>query len=237
MFLMLRYGSVATVAAALVAGIVLFTAERHAAIAFADVVQNVKDAKSVSFTCIQKITPNSSTLEQKWFMQGDAMRVEMPGQQEAFQGKVKEPVVLAIVGDLKQKKALQIDFVGKTAQWLKVDEKAAQQFVNPVDQLRQLKDQDAERLADEQLDGRATQLYRLKKVGFFGGKGKIEEGEFFKVWVDAKSGLPVRIALESWNADKKGKMKLTFDQFTWNEAIAPEMFRLEVPSGFKLQEK
>jgi len=43
--------------------------------------------------------------------------------------------------------------------------------------------------------------------------------------------------LESWNADHKGKMMLIFDQFTWNETLAPEMFRLEIPKGFTVQGK
>jgi outer membrane lipoprotein-sorting protein len=143
---------------------------------------------------------------------------------------------MANIADLKQGKALQIDFVGRTAKWLPIDKEAQKQFVNPIDQLRHLREQDADRLPNEILDGLETQVYLLKKVDFFGGKGKIEEGEFFKVWADAKTGLPVRIALESWGGgDKKGKISLVFFHFKWNEALAPEMFRLDVPAGFKVE--
>jgi outer membrane lipoprotein-sorting protein len=221
-------------AAAAVAGICLLVMERHAPIAFADVLQKVRDAKSVSFVCTQKIL-SGPTLEQMWFMQDDVMRMEMPGQQPAFQGKIKEPVVLAIIGDLKQETALQLDFVQKIAKWLPINKNMEKQFINPVEQLRQLKDQDADRMPDEILDGLQTQVYHLKKVDFFGGKGKIEEGEIFKLWVDAKTGLPVRIALESWGTDKKGKISLVFYHFKWNEPLAPEMFRLDVPAGFKVE--
>jgi len=231
-----RYGSLATAAAVLLAlGAFLLLIDRNASLAFGDVVTKVKQAKSVSFTCTQKLTPHSPELKQQWFVQDDGLRMELPGIQPGF--RAPEPVLLAIIGDMKEKKALQLDFVRKIAEWLPINDKVARGFVNPIDQLRQLKDQDAERAGIEEVEGRKTQVYRLKKLDFFGGKGKIEEGEFFKVWVDPKSGLPVRMVLESWNADHKGKMMLIFDQFTWNETLAPEMFRLEIPKGFTVQGK
>ena len=58
--------------------------------------------------------------------------------------------------------------------------------------LRQLKDQDAERIGEEVLDGRRTQVYRLKKADFM--DLRITEPEVAKVWVDPKTSLPVRIA-------------------------------------------
>ena len=233
MFRIARYGSLATAAAVLLfLGTAFFLTQR---VAFADVVENVKKAKAVNFTCKQKVTPNSPMLEQKWFVQGDFMRLEMPGIQEAF--RAEEPVILAVIADFKEKKGLQIDYPTKTAKWLKFDEKMTKQFVNPIDQLRKLKDQDAERAPDEELDGRKVQVYLLKKLDFFGGKGPIEEGESFKVWVDPKSGLPVRIVIEGWNSDKKGKQILTFSDFTWNQPVAAEMFKLEVPKGFTVKEE
>jgi outer membrane lipoprotein-sorting protein len=231
-----RYGSVATAAAVLLALVVSFLVlDRNAPLAFGQVVENVKKAKSVSFTLKQKLTPESQSLEQKWFLLGDSIRMEIPGTQEAFHAE--EGTILAAIGNLKEKKALQLDFVRKTAQWLDIEKNVPKQFANPIDRLRQLKDQDAKRVADEELDGRKTHVYELAKLDFFGGKGKIEEGESAKVWVDPKSGLPVRIVIEGWNADKKAKMKLIFEQFTWNEELAPEMFKLEVPKGFTVEEE
>ena len=95
-------------------------------VAFADVVENVKKAKAVNFTCKQKVTPNSPMLEQKWFIQGDFMRLEMPGIQEGF--RAEEPVILAVIADFKEKKGLQIDYPTKTAKRLKFDEFAFQNY-------------------------------------------------------------------------------------------------------------
>jgi outer membrane lipoprotein-sorting protein len=231
MFRIVRYSSFATAALVLIAlGVSFFLIDRRAGVAFGQVVQKVKDAKSVSFHCKQKLTPQSQTIEQKFYMQGDAMRMEIPGVQEAFQSDL--PVVMAIVFNLKEKKALQLDFHAKVGKWLPVDKEMSKHFTNPVDQLRKVKDQDAKREADEDLDGRKTQVYSLKNMELFHSKEKLEEGESFKVWVDAKTGLPVRMVIEGFNANHVDKMILTFDQFVWNEAIAPEMFSLEVPKGF-----
>jgi len=230
MFRIARYGSVATAATVLVAVGLAFFMNRESAFGFGDVVQNIQKAKSVSFNLKQKLTPQSPTLNQKWFLQGDGMRMEMPGIQEGF--RRDEPIIMAIIANLKEKKALQIDYIGKTAKWQNIEKNMDKAFANPIDQLRKLKDQDAERIDDEKLDGKTMRVYRLKKLDFLGGKGPIEEGESAKVWVDPKNGLPVRIAIEGWNADHKGKMHLVFDQFTWNENYSPEMFALEVPKGF-----
>ncbi|HEV3078797.1 MAG TPA: hypothetical protein VGY66_03430, partial [Gemmataceae bacterium] len=207
-----RYGSLATAAAVLLAvGAFLLLMDHSASLAFGDVVTKVKNAKSVSFTCTQKLTPQAPELKQQWFMQDDGLRMELPGIQPSF--RAPEPVLLAVIADMKEKKSLQLDFVRKIAEWRPIDDKVAQGFVNPIDQLRRLKDQDAQRVGFEDLDGRKTQVYRLKKLDFFGAKGKIEEGESAKVWVDPKSGLPVRMAIEGWNTDHKGKMLLLFDRF------------------------
>jgi outer membrane lipoprotein-sorting protein len=232
-----RYSSLATAALVLLTvGLSLFLLDRHAAVAlgFGDVVQKVKDAKAVSFRCVQKLTPQSPVMEQRIYMQGDAMRMEIPGVQESF--KADLPVIMAIVFDMKEMKALQLDFHGKLAKWLPVNEETAKQFANPVDRLRKLKDTDAKRLADEELNGRKTQVYSLSNANFFGGKGKVEEGESFNVWVDAETGLPVRIVVEGFNTNHKDKMNLTFDQFLWNQALPPEIFRLQVPEGFSVKD-
>jgi outer membrane lipoprotein-sorting protein len=236
MFRIARYGGLAAAVALLaVAAAIFWLLDRAGGPAFADVVQNVTKAKSVSFTVWQKLTPQSAPLEQRWYFQGDAMRLEIPGTQEGF--KAKEPVLQVIIADLKAKKALRLDFVQKSFGWMDIEKNVAEQYVNPIEQFRHLKDKDAERVGDEELGGRKVQVYRLKKLNLFKARGKLEEGESAKLWVDPRSGLPVRMELESWTADRKGKTVLLFKNFTWNEPLAPELFRLEVPKGFTVQQR
>ena len=82
MFRLFRYSSAAA-AVALVAilGSWLFLMDRTASLAFADVVENVKNAKSVTFV-IKTPTVIRGTkkgiLQQKVYIQGDAYRMEIP---------------------------------------------------------------------------------------------------------------------------------------------------------------
>ena len=133
---------------------------------------------------------------------------------------------------------MQFDYTTKTAKKIEADEKMWQQMAktmaDPIKQLRDLKEQDVERLGKEELDGRKTLVYRLKKTDIFMGL-TITKDDTAKLWVDAKSGLPVRIAVgDPADTDKPF---VVFEQFTWNEALAPDLFKLDVPKGFTLKNK
>lgn len=105
-------------------------------------------------------------------------------------------------------------------------------MADPIKQLRQLKEQDAERLPDEDLNGRKMHVYRLTKRDIFMGLTQNKD-ETAKLWVDPKNGLPARIALGD-QADKD-KPFVVLEQFSWNEKLDPDMFKLEVPNGFTLK--
>ena len=236
MFRIARYGSLATAALVLIIlGASFLLMDRNAGFAFGQVVQKVKDAKSVNFRCKQKIKSDSPTLVQRWFMQGNGVRMEMPGKQESFQ--VDEPIIMALIGNLKQKRAIQLDFREKVAKLISIEDNVTKSFANPIDQLRTLKDQDAKREADEDLEGHKTHVYSLKRIDIFGGNGKTGAGDSFRLWVNPKTGLPVRIVVESLHSGKKDKMVLIFDEFAWNEPMAPEKFSVDVPKGFTEEAK
>jgi outer membrane lipoprotein-sorting protein len=241
MFRLIRYSS-AGAAAALVAILAgwLFLVD-HAA-AFADVVENVKNAKSVTFV-IKTPTVIRGTkkgvLQQKVYIQGDAYRMELPSAQDGFQvAPDAPPIMTAFVVDWKKKNAIQFDYTTKTAKKIEGDEKKWEQMAktmaDPIKQLRELKDKDVQRLGEEKLDRRKTIVYRLKKTDIFMGL-TITKDETAKLWVDSKTGLPVRIAVG--DPSDKDKPFIVFEQFTWNEALATDLFKLEVPKGFTLKDK
>jgi hypothetical protein len=241
MFRLMRYGSTAA-AAALVAAITgwLFFGDHTAALAFADVVKKVSDAKSVSFvTKIPTIIQGASrgVLQQKHYIRGNSYRMEIPSAQEDVPVPPDAPpAFLVLIADWQQKKALQLDYVTKSAKWLDADpkiwEELAKGIADPIKQLRQLKEQDAERLADEDLNGRKLQVYRITRKDIFMGLTQSKD-ETTKLWVDPKTGLPVRIAVG--DPSNKEKPFFVFEQFTWNEPLDAELFKAEVPSGFTLK--
>ena len=236
------YGTFATAAAVLLALGVSFL--RPTPLAFGQVVDNIKKAKSVSFvTKMPTILRGSErgVLQQKFYIQGEHYRMEIPSAQEGADIPPDVPsVMLAIIADSKQKKSLQLDFVRKTAQTIELNDKRWQQIAraNPIEELRKLKNDDAERTGEEEIDGRKTQVYRLKKADFI--EMRLGEGDTAKLWVDPKSGLPVRIRVDGQTPASRGpsnKTFMIFEQFAWDEALDPNLFKLEVPKGFTLEPK
>lgn len=230
MFRIARYGSLAAAAAAVVVLLSsLWLMDRSAAPAFADVVAKVQKAKSVMFRMTQKLTPHSPSIPAKWYLKGDSIRIEMLDPQGE--------VFTAVVGDYRNKKALQLDFVKKTARALPVDKKMPMGF-NPIDGLRRAKDSDAKLIGKEDLNGRKTRVYQLKQLNVLGLSGKVKEGETAKLWVDADSGLPVRMVIEgSFMTGGKAKSSLIFEDFEWNKSLPADLFKLEAPPGFKKDEE
>jgi len=243
MFRLIRYSGVAAAVAllAVLAGW-LFLINHSAALAFGDVVKNIKNASSVTFVfkmpTVIKGTKRG-VLQQKFYIQGDSYRMEIPSAQEGVEVPADAPRAwVVVIANAKQKKAIQLDYTTKTAKMIEADEKTwekmAKELADPIKQLRLLKEQDAERLADEDLNGRKVQVYRLKRKDIFMGLTKSKD-EIAKLWVDPKSGLPVRIAVG--DPSNNDKPFVVFEQFTWNQALDPELFKLEVPKGLTLTNK
>jgi len=242
MFRIVTYsGAVAAAIIAAIAGLVFFLDSRPQ-FAFADVIKNVNDSKSVTFiTKMPTIVQGTrrGVLQQKFYIQGDSYRMEIPSAQEDIQAPPDAPPIVAVlIADWQQRKAILLDYTTKTAKMIETDEKTwngmAKAMADPVKQLRQLKEQDAERLADEDLNGVKMQVYRLKKKEIFMGLTQSPD-ESAKLWVDPKTGLPARIA--QGEIGDKDKPFCIFEQFAWNEKLDPNLFKLEIPQGFTLKDK
>jgi len=220
----------------------VFLLEPTSSFAFADVVEGVKKAKSVTFvTKMPSVVQGKAggVLQQKFYIQGDVYRTEVPSAQEgATVPADAPPVLIAFVVDFKQKKAMQINYVKKTVKYIKADDKKwdemAKAFANPLEQLRQMKGDDAEKIGNEELNGQKTEVFKLKKAELFMGV-RPASGETAKLWVDPKSGLPVRIAVEPAADSKEKTPSIVFEKFTWNETLDADLFKLDAPKGFKVE--
>lgn len=218
MFFALRYASVAAV---LTAALLFWGFERNAGLTFAQVVENVQKAKSVRFDLKQKLG-SQPELSSRMFLQGDNVRYELQD-------------VLVWIMDMKQKKGLELDVPVKVARKLdSSSEIPAGAFKDPIERLRNLKDDiknQVERLPDEKLNDRPCQVYQVK------GRLKRDKNtptsmlvpDQFKLWVDAKTGLPVQILA------KDEHTYLLYDKFEWDIPLAPELFSLQPPAGYQLE--
>lgn len=128
MFQIARYtGIAAAISAIAILGGWLFMGDRTTSVAFADVVKKVNDAKSVTFvTKIPTVIRGTTrgVLQQKFYIQGDAYRMEIPSAQENVEAPPDAPPIVAVLlADWKQKKALLLDYSAKTAKIIEADEK------------------------------------------------------------------------------------------------------------------
>jgi WD40 repeat protein len=100
---------------------------------------------------------------------------------------------------------------------------------DPIDQLRNLKEDakdHAKSLGDEEVGGRKCHVYQIKGLA----KSSWIGGNQFTLWADVKTGLPVKIHAGDEHTS------LTFEDFKWNEPIKEEMFSLEIPKDYRLEE-
>ena len=207
-----RYGGVA---AAIVVIAFWMLMDRAAERVFADVIQNVKQASSVQFTMTSQFG-HQPEIPGKMYIEGDRLRVEQ------FAG------MLIAVADIGQKRTLYLESRRKLAQSVEVDKRFSERFANPVEQLRSVKPKDAERIGEEYLMKRLTQVFRFSKVDLFGIHGK---GEML-VWVDPTDELPVKIVIHDPNP--KSEFKIQFENFEWNKPLPPELFALTIPDGYQM---
>jgi hypothetical protein len=218
MFRIARYSSAA--AAVLVAAIAgsIWLMDRNASFSFAQVVDNIDKAKSVQFAIQQKLG-HGPELQGKMFIQGDQVRYEVADW------------IIDIL-DLKQHKGLELEPQRKVARKMDLTGKMpAEMFKDPIDQLRHLRENikhNVVQLSDEELNGRKCHLYQVTRP--IKREAALLIPDQFRLWVDAKTGLPVRIVAQDTNT------LLVYDHFRWDEPLPAELFSLQVPQGYRLEE-
>ncbi len=224
MFRIARYSSLiaATVALATVLGWLTFT-ENSTNLAFGDVIQNVKAAKSVQLVSKQKFGKQPE-MEFNWYIQGDHIRMEIPDQ-------------MIVVTNLKKKQSVMFYPSRKIAYQSTVPKDAAKSFNNIFHQLRNLRSDGVKRRGDKKVNGQNALVYELEKIDFLGIKGK----GLMTIWVDPRTKLPimVRIAANTQrgakDTDRPFDTTLTFKKFEWNKKFDPKIFSLEVPKDYTVK--
>ncbi|MEX2121628.1 MAG: hypothetical protein WD847_18720 [Pirellulales bacterium] len=207
-------GGLAAAAAVLAAWIGSASLRDDSGQAFAQVVEKVKGASSVRLTMTTRFG-RQPAISGRMYLEGNRLRIEQ------FDG------MLIHVADLDRKQALFLDVHRRLAQPAEIDANVAREFANPIDQLRRAKSNDAEPLGEEVLQGRRTQVYRLREVDLLGMKADAE----MLVWVDAESELPAKIVIR--DSDPKAETEIRFDELVWNERLDARLFSLSIPDGFQ----
>ena len=101
-----------------------------------------------------------------------------------------------------------------------LDQKKGRELNWPIDQLRNLKEDAKDHmksLGDEDVGGRKCHVYQIKGLAkslWFGGNQ-------FKLWADAKIGLPVKIHFADDHTS------VTWEDFIWDEPLNGDLFSLD----------
>lgn len=202
---------VATIAM-MVTGFFAFVWSGPAQVAFAQVLNNAKNADSVVFTLIE------GGKKHKCMAQGTKCRVEHSSG-------------IVVVSDSKTRKRMLFDPAKKTAGVFDLPEHTVAELGQSlVEQLRQVRPDDAKPMGMDTIDGKTVDLFRVKGIKLFGidsrdsGKGEM------KIWVDPKSMLPWRIELLLGTS-----LIVTLHEMNWNVPIEPSSLQIQVPEGYVQQ--
>jgi hypothetical protein len=187
--------------------------DQSAGRAFEQVVQRVKAARNVQFATTTRLGMGREATGRMYLMD-NRLRFEQ------FDG------ALVQIGDLDAKRVLMLNTQARLAQSIDVTEDVAQSFANPIEQLRRATAEDAQRIGQEIIKGRRTDVYRLRRGNVFG----IQAPEML-VWVDVASELPARVIVR--DPDPKAPTEFRFDDFAWNEPLDESLFALDAPAGFE----
>lgn len=215
-FRYLRYAAVAAAAVALVILTALPWSGRPSGAAFARALDNVQKARSVMFDETQEF-PRQRPIHLKHFLQGSRARVEMENGTNVLIVDTREKKGLWLVPPLQAAKVLDKDpqfhpneMAGRT----------------PLDALLGLKDQKPESLGTATIDGKTTQVVRVRRGNWGGTVGD------WTIWIDPRTEWPVKIHFVSTNAVPP--FTETLEHFSWNKKLDEKLFDVRVPEGYKV---
>lgn len=187
-------------------------------VAFGQVINNVRDADSVSFLLTEG--PADSGKHHKCLAEGRQCRVERSSG-------------IVIVCDLDSRQQLFIDPASKSAGVFELREGAlAELGPGIVEQFRKLNSADAERIGEEKIDGKVTEVFRVRGKGLFGLDSTDSDKLETKIWIDRETMLPWRIQLRAGD-----RPFVTLHQLCWNVPIDPELLLVVIPDGYSERDK
>jgi hypothetical protein len=204
-----RIAAALLVAAGATAILSVMTSDRKGSgVAFADVLEHVRAARTMTYTMWIGDDPKPFHVSR---MEPGLIRTELPG------GSVT-------ILDRMRGKTLVLNTPGKLATLLenKADGQAGR-GEDQIDQLRHFRGKPEEDLGEQIIDGRPARGFRLSAGGWTSA-----------IWVDTKTDFPVRMEIKtSFNAD--GTKTVVFNDFVFDAPLDESLFRMTPPEGYKTQ--
>jgi len=212
-----RWSAVAAVAAAvvLVVGFWPGKAGRGSGVAFAEVMQRICSARTVTYDSdITSEGPSQPAVHSKVMHMGlGRMRTESLGGTTIMDSSAHKSLALLPA----TKKAIRLEFVGGP----QAPPQATPQ-ATIFDHLLQLRGKASEDLGQQEIDGQAATGFRVKEAGFD-----------WAIWVDPATGGPIRIEL-TCDAVLGAGTKTVMRNFAFDVPLDESLFSLDPPPGYTL---
>ena len=187
-------------------------------VAFADVLEKVRSARTVRFKIKAQVELMPGTVQEfdsdVMVLEPGKIRQTMPGGGVMISDSQQGRFLTLLPG---QKKAIVTEATGQP-------QDQNQNQMTFIEQLRNLQEGSEERLGEEEIDGRTATGFRVR--------GK--EGWDWTIWADAETGLPVRVEVK---ADTFGTgMPVVMSDFVFGEEMDESLFSLTPPEGYTVRE-
>lgn len=205
-------------AAAILLTIFIFSSPSGTSIAFAQVVEKITSAKTLSLdlTATYSSKKQPPIKARMMFLEPYKMRVD------ARDGK--DDVMLAtLITDLKAGKSLLLSpkiHLG-IAGWIKVGDKTELQD-SMIDDIRSLAKKSTRSLGKKEIDGITAEGFEIDN-----------DGMKICVWADAKTGNPIRMEMNEFMLPPPlGKSNVVLSNFQVDAPLDPALFNVEAPAGY-----
>ena len=223
MFRFAKYGTLGTAASIVaVLGFSALLSGLSSQSAFAQVIQNVRDATGAKYKLTQKLGNQPSMTSESSFS-GGIIRTEVAGQ-------------FIFLADTQTRETLQLIPSQMIAQRGNAGGDAMDQPFSIAEIMREMTEEHGEfvQTIDGQ-NGMKTEVYRVKEFPDFMGKGKMSGEDEIKVWVDSATKLPKRIRVHGKMGPAGSLVELEFTDFEWNPVFPAGHFDMSVPDGYRIQ--
>jgi outer membrane lipoprotein-sorting protein len=187
---------------------------------FRDVQNECRKAKNVQYTMVQKLSRTSPEITSRLTVDDHHIRVDYGD-------------AVSIILDLDARKGVQIVRSTKSYRPEVGNEKASAALSNLVEQLIALPAADAEQAGTEMVDGKKTNVFRLKKFRFIMDNTRSTKDDgLLTVWADPTTKLPVKVEVRMFQEAVKEWSVFTMKDFSWSVEIPAGFFDLNPPEGY-----
>jgi len=184
--------------------------------AFAQMLKEVAGIRTAEITSQAEINQKQRINSKVYLRDPDRMRQEV--------GKGDNHFIIIV--DFRHRQMLGLQPAKKTASRSSFEVQAGKKPTSIIQSFREMREDSAEFLGHEAIDGRDALKYC----------GKHPIG-YYLLWFGAEDHLPVKLIVSDTRDPAKAEYTETWTDFRWNVPLDDRLFSLEIPDGYTLMDQ